>query len=146
MEVRNVIETLVLVVGLCGWAISIPQFRLLLKTKSSHSNSLFVSIGGLLSQVIFFTGALLQKNWTFSFSFGAGLVTSVCMISVIAYYRKYPGGKNTADAPKQNRLVSRHLWAPTAPRTRRLSKPPARHPTRLPTESRLLSMSAQHLR
>jgi uncharacterized protein with PQ loop repeat len=93
MDVCHEVEILVLVVGLFGWAISIPQLRLLLQTKDSRSNSLIVYAGGSVSQTIFLINSLLHQNWVLAFSMGMGLFTSVVTICFIVYYRAYPGGK-----------------------------------------------------
>ena len=129
--VRHGIETLALAVALCGWVICIPQFKLLFQTKDSRSNSLFLSIGGLVFQAIFFTNALLQGNLVFVFSMGTGLINGIVMIGLIAYYRAYPDGKAKVKTAAPSTALGLHLVVGKAPIVRRTGESPSRHPARV---------------
>lgn len=89
----QVIAWLVVGTGFFGWLVFIPQIRLLLKVKESRSISLGLSWGTFGMQAIILMHAILQKDWHLTFAVGTSLTCLAIMLSLIHYYRKWPGGK-----------------------------------------------------
>ena len=87
------VSGLVILVGLVGWVVFIPQIRLLTKIKDSRSISLGMIWGSLLMQIILFTNSFLRKDWPMAFTMLTSLSFLFFTICLVHYYRRWPGGQ-----------------------------------------------------
>lgn len=84
---------LVIATGFVGWAVFIPQIRLLLKVKESRSISLGMAWGSFGLQATILTHALLKSDWPLVFSIGTSILFLSYLLCLIHYYRWLPGGR-----------------------------------------------------
>jgi uncharacterized protein with PQ loop repeat len=92
---RTVVGWLVVVIGLVGWMVFIPQISLLIKTKNSQPVSLSLVWGSIAMQAILLLHVLLQAkvDWRLSITYITSLSCLAVLVSTIYYYRRFPGGR-----------------------------------------------------
>jgi len=80
-------------VGFTSWAVFLPQIKLLLEAKEATSISLGLIWGSFFIQTIIITHEILIKDWSLTFALGTSSICLIIIITLIYYYRKYPGGR-----------------------------------------------------
>ena len=94
MEIlREILAWLVTVIGLMGWVIFLPQISLLLKVKKSDTISAGMLWGSFIMQIIILTHILLKPDidWGLSIVYFTNSACAVVLLSVVYYYRRWPG-------------------------------------------------------
>jgi len=92
MTFLQVIDALVFISGFFIWLLVLPQILLLLKKKQAETNSLFLTVGSMLFQLLLLVQALLWLNWPSAFVMGTSVLGNGVVAFLIVYYRRYPGG------------------------------------------------------
>lgn len=90
---ESLVDILVVVAGLFGWLIFLPQIKLLLEVKKSESISLGLVWGSFAMQAVMFLQGILKKNWPLVLVMSTSLICLVIMLWLIYRYRRWPGGK-----------------------------------------------------
>lgn len=90
---KSAVDALVALSGFVSWTIFLPQIRLLLRVKKSDNLSFGTVWGSLALQSLIITQSLLKGNWPLAFMISVNATALGCLIFLIYYYRKFPGGK-----------------------------------------------------
>lgn len=93
---REVVAWLVATIGLVGWFVFLPQIRLLYKTKQAESFSLLSMWASFAMTITILVHILLQRSidWKLSITYFTGMALSIAFLSLVHYYRRWPGGRN----------------------------------------------------
>lgn len=94
LVIREVVAWLVVMIGLVGWTVFLPQIHLLIKAKKAESISLGLMWGSFAMQTIILTHILLQPiiDWRLSIIYFSSLACHTIILFLIYYYRRWPGG------------------------------------------------------
>ncbi len=92
---REIVAWLVAVIGFTGWIVFLPQIRLLLKVKKADSISLLLVWGSVAMQATILIHILIQEivDWKLSVVFFTSIACQIVLLTLIYYYRRWPGGK-----------------------------------------------------
>jgi uncharacterized membrane protein len=93
MSFLHIIDSLVFISGFFIWVLVLPQILLILKKKQAQTNSLFLTVGSLVFQLLLLTQAVLWINWPSAFVMGTSVVGNAIVTVLILYFRRYPGGR-----------------------------------------------------
>ncbi len=93
MSFVGIIDSLVFLGGLFIWILFFPQILLLLKEKQANTNSLFLTGGSLVLQILLLIQAILRLNWPSAFVMGMSVLGNLVIVVLVLYYRRFPGGR-----------------------------------------------------
>lgn len=92
MNLETVVDFLVVIAGLVGWVVFLPQIQLLLLIKRSDNISLGMVWGSFAIQSTILFQGILKENWPLVLVMMTSLICLSVILFLIYRYRKWPGG------------------------------------------------------